>query len=64
MICNSCGKDSEKTAYEQWWHCRGYFDMSGTFCAKCYDKISHNGFGKPERPADYLMMLMKHGVTQ
>lgn len=64
MICKGCDKDSEKTAREQWWHCNGYFKISGTFCSKCYDKISHDSFGRPERPKDYLMMLMKMGATQ
>lgn len=64
MICTNCHKDSEKTAYEQWWHCRSYFKISGTFCADCYDKISHNSVAQPTRPKDYLMMLMKQGETQ
>jgi hypothetical protein len=62
--CRGCGKTKPHDDYkEQWWFCSGYFKISGTFCSKCYDKISHRD-GKPEQPAEYLMMLLKLGVAK
>ena len=46
-----------------WWHCNNYFKFSGFFCPQCYDKISHDSYGKPEDPEGYLLMLLKLGVT-
>lgn len=61
--CKGCGKtkpyDYNDNRSEQWWACQGYFKISGTFCSTCYDKISHNSYGEPNRPGDYLMMLLK-----
>jgi hypothetical protein len=63
--CRGCGKtkphEDDYRDREQWWVCSGYFKISGTFCSKCYNKISHRD-GKPEQPAEYLMMLLKLGV--
>ena len=60
--CRGCGREKPNNDREQWWHCSNYFKISGTFCSRCYDKISHNSYQQPERPNDYLMMLMKLGV--
>ena len=50
MTCAYC-KTEQKAG--QWWHCRNYFGISGTFCPKCYDMISHDSYGKPNRPDAY-----------
>ena len=60
QCCTGCGTDSEKG---QWWRLNNYFGFTGSFCPSCYDKISHNSYGEPDRPADYLMMVMKLGLT-
>ena len=63
--CTGCDRPGpEDDNGRVWWHCRGYFKISGTFCPDCYDKISHDSYGQPERPNDYLLMLMKLGVPQ
>lgn len=66
--CRGCGKSKphDDDCREQWWSCQGYFKISGTFCSTCYDKISHNSYGEPNNPGEYLMMLMKlgQGVAQ
>lgn len=50
MTCSYCKTESAKG---QWWHCRGYFGITGTFCPQCYTKISHDSYGKPWKPSEY-----------
>ena len=65
LVCKSCDRqDPRDRPNGQWWHCSGYFKISGTFCPECYDKISHDSYQRPNRPADYLMMLLKFGIAQ
>lgn len=47
----------------QWWYLNHYHGFSGIFCAKCYDKISHNSLGQPSRPHDFVLMLLKLSNT-
>ncbi len=58
--CSGC----KKLFKSQGWLCNDYYKISGYFCSNCYDKISHDSYGRPERPNDYLLMLIKHGVKQ
>jgi len=51
MTCKVCEKN--KTGREQWWHLTGYFGITGTLCGKCYDKVSHDGCGKPNHQKAY-----------
>ena len=61
--CTSCNtpKEGNKTT---WWSCQNYFNLSGYFCGDCYDKVSHDSYGKPEQPAEYLAMLLKLGFNK
>jgi len=54
--CLGCGI-SENPG--QWWHLNKYFGVTGTFCSDCYDQVSHDSFGQPCRPDDYVLMLLK-----
>ena len=58
MKCRAC-ESTKLTKDGQWWHLKGYFGLSGTFCSDCYDKVSHDSYQKPCRPNDYLLMLLK-----
>lgn len=63
--CDGCGILPKKSGPNGWWALRDYFHISGRFCQKCYDKISHDSYGKPNNPGEYLMMLLKgKGVKQ
>lgn len=58
MKCRAC--DTTKLdQIGQWWHLKDYFGLSGTFCPDCYDKVSHDSYRKPNRPNDYLLLLLK-----
>jgi hypothetical protein len=57
--CDNC-----KTIYKTnkgFWGLRNYHLVSGYFCSKCYDKVSHNSYGRPEQPAEYIAILLKQG---
>ena len=58
MKCANCDmmRDQSKG---QWWNLRNYYGFNGTFCAKCYDKISHDSYGNPNNPKDYCLLLLK-----
>ena len=58
MKCQACNTTKENRQ-GQWWHLRGYFGFSGSFCPDCYDKISHDSYGRPNSPKDYTFMLLK-----
>lgn len=62
QYCRCCGKAKPAGFTEQWWSLNNYFKLSGLFCSKCYDKVSHDAYGKPNYPGEYLMMLMKFGM--
>ena len=57
--CNFC--EVESGANKQFWSLRDYYGVSGYFCGKCYDKISHNSYGQPNYPAEYTAFLLKFG---
>jgi hypothetical protein len=59
--CTGCGADKPEDG-EQWWHLRAYHSITGNFCSDCYDRVSHDSYGEPNRPNDYLLMLMKLGI--
>ncbi len=61
LTCSEC---NTAVTNGQGWFCTDYHKISGYFCSNCYDKISHDSYGRPERPNDYLLMLIKHGVKQ
>lgn len=57
--CRNCG-----TQKAPFWYLRDYYNVSGTFCGPCYDKVSHDSYGRPNRPYDYLLMLLKFGASK
>jgi hypothetical protein len=57
--CRSCN-----TRKAPFWFLTDYYKISGTFCSPCYDKVSHDSYGRPERPNDYLLMLLKFGASK
>lgn len=59
--CTNCGTEGPN---RQWWHLSNYFGLSGFFCSKCYDKVSHDPYGNPKRPRDYQAILKKQKDTQ
>jgi len=61
QCCRGCSTDSQKG---QWWSLNNYHGFTGSFCPQCHDKVSHNSYGQPNRPADYLLMVMKLGVDK
>lgn len=54
--CTNCGKDHTPG---QGWHLNGYHGLTGYFCSGCYDRVSHDIYGNPNHPSDYLMILLK-----
>ncbi len=57
-LCTNCGCKRNG----QGWSLRNYYGISGQFCRDCYDKVSHNSFGKPEQPGEYIAILLKQKV--
>lgn len=57
-LCSCCGKEKENN---QFWSLSGYYGLSGRFCAECYNKVSHNSYGKPNHPEQYTMILLRMG---
>lgn len=56
--CTVCG--AKKKPDEQRWNLTGYYGLTGTFCAECYEKVSHNAYGKPNHPEEYLLIMLKY----
>ena len=55
MKCANCGCEVNGLG----WHLRNYYHISGYFCRLCYDKVSHNAYGEPENPGEYIMILLR-----
>lgn len=53
--CTNC----EHTAKEAGWFLKDYYGITGYFCRRCYNLVSHDSFKQPEHPAEYLMILLK-----
>ena len=54
--CSNCGATEAKG---QWWSLSKYHGLSGRFCPKCYNKVSHDSYGMPEHPKAYAEILAK-----
>ena len=54
--CANCGTTNPEG---QWWNLSNYYGIKGYFCPECYDKVSHDPYGNPERPDDYQAVLKK-----
>lgn len=52
MTCSNCST----TKTSQFWHLRGYYGISGTFCSKCYDLVAHDSYGKPQDPQAHALI--------
>lgn len=50
--CVCCNTPRDKKT-GQWWHLSNYFGLSGTFCPKCYELVSHDAYRKPNHPIEY-----------
>ena len=55
--CSNCGK----TVTSGGWALNGYHGLKGYYCGKCYDLVSHDSYGNPNYPNEYLMILLKQG---
>ena len=63
-VCTNCGYTTSTETYAEelaagFWSLRGYYNISGYFCGPCYDKVSHDSYGKPEQPGEYIAILLK-----
>jgi len=59
--CTNCGHESSDG--RGFWGLRNYFNISGHFCGPCYDKVSHDSYGNPEQPGEYIAILLKQQVA-
>jgi hypothetical protein len=57
--CNGCGASGGQAPIGTWWSLRDYYGITGRFCPACYDKVAHDGFGKPRNSEEYLFMLLR-----
>lgn len=51
--CTNCNT----TQTHQFWHLRGYYGISGTFCSGCYDLVAHDPYGRPTNPQAYASIV-------
>jgi len=52
--CDLCSNDSSS----QYWHLNGYYGITGRVCSCCYDKVSHDAYGRPNNPEQYKAVLV------
>lgn len=60
--CTNCGVkkgEAHTTQHSGWWGLSSYFGISGMFCPKCYSKVSHDAYGKPNHPKQYKEIWRK-----
>lgn len=64
-ICTNCGKEkvTETCKDDQYWYLGNYYGIRGFFCSKCYNKVSHDSYGNPEQPGEYIAILLKQQAT-
>lgn len=55
--CSNCGAEQRKQS--GWWNLNGYYGLWGYFCGPCYNKVSHDSYGEPEQPGEYIAILLK-----
>ena len=57
--CTNCKKVyKDRTGF---WGLGNYYGITGNFCGPCYNKVSHNSYGVPDQPGEYLAILLKQG---
>lgn len=54
--CVNCGTTEHPG---QWWHLQRYRGLSGTFCADCYELVSHDAHGNPNHPEELAKIQKK-----
>ena len=59
--CTNCGTTR---AQGQWWNLHNYFKLSGRFCPRCYDQVSHDGYDRPRNPSAYLLVLLRQSSPE
>lgn len=58
--CAGCGVSDDPGQHRgYWWTLRNYYGLTGSFCPSCYDLVSHDGFGQPKHPEEYVLMILK-----
>lgn len=55
--CVHCEKTSGDV--DRFWGLVNYFGITGTYCGQCYTLVSHDSWGNPIHPYEYLMILLK-----
>ena len=58
--CTHCGNSTQTRG----WSLRHYFGISGYFCSPCYDLVSHDSYQQPNKPAAYMMVLLKQSGSK
>jgi hypothetical protein len=58
--CTNCVTTDPKG---QWWYLYNYYKISGYFCPRCYEDVSHDSAGNPNHPIKYKMMLENIKLT-
>lgn len=61
-VCTNCGHTQEDND-QGFWNLGGYYGIRGTFCGPCYNKVSHDSYGNPEQPGEYIAILLKQTET-
>ena len=59
--CHGCDlpRDARERDQGQWWNLSNYHGITGYFCPACYDKVAHDSYGRPKRPNDHLLMMLR-----
>jgi hypothetical protein len=65
-VCTNCGKErvTEGGKADGYWGLSNHYGIRGTFCGECYEKVSHDSYGKPNHPGEYIAILLKQTVVQ
>jgi hypothetical protein len=61
-VCTNCGHTQEGTDLG-FWSLNNYYGIRGRFCGPCYNKVSHDSYGNPEHPGEYIAILLKQKET-
>lgn len=61
--CSNCGETYitqwNHPQFNQFWHLSNYYGITGIFCSKCYNDVSHDSCGNPNHPKKYQKILDK-----
>ena len=64
-LCTACSKETQtRTGEFGAWTLNNYYGISGYFCSECYYKVSHDAYGNPNSPGEYVCMLLKCGAKK